>query len=210
MHQYPHNPGSYVGDYFILNFMPGDRSFLSTYNGLRGQLLGFKKKLRPVMPHDTNGLFKEPGLYEVLGDPLIRLEIDRLVEVPLLNLIPEEFKFSDRLLKNQLFLDEARRYKYICELPFIPYNIGDTVLISQHARYDNDFISEILDISFKGTGVYYVICPDNKVDEIRVDKIIDIVQRGEISEIERLGLQLKRTELPFELRILQSKFEDDD
>ena len=54
--------------------------------------------------------------------------------------------------------------------------------------------------------MYYVICPNDDVEEIRVDKIIDVVERGEISEIERLGFIFRRTELPLQHRLLNSKF----
>ena len=138
-----HDPYTYVGDYFTLSFMKGDKSPVAAYNGLRGRLLGFNRRIKPVMSHEVNGLVKEPGLYEILGDPLLRLEIDRVVNIPIINLTPENYRFTDSLPKNQLFLAESRKHKFISELPFIPYNIGDKVLISQHSRYQTDFVSEI-------------------------------------------------------------------
>lgn len=200
------NPETYVGDTFTLNFMKGDKSPVATYNGLKGTLIGFKPRVIPIMPHEVNAVVTEPGIYTTIGDPLIRLEVGAVVEVPMYNLIPVGFNFADRLPKNIHYLEETKKWRFVSELPHTPYNIGDKVLISQHSIYLTDFVSEILDVSFKGTGVYYVICPSDEVEEIRSDKIIDVVQRGEISEIEKLGLILKRTEPTIKQRLLYSQF----
>lgn len=178
---------TYVGDYFNLSFLKSDDTPLKIYDGYRVKLLGFKKAVKAVLPHQVNNLTKEPGFYETIGNPLLKLDGGNVIELPMLNLVPQDYRFTDRLIKNQLYLDEIRKFKYVAELPHIPYNIGDKVLVSHHGLFKDDFISEILDITFKGHGVFYVVCPNDQVVEIQYKTIIDVIEQGELSELDRLG-----------------------
>lgn len=204
------NSDTYVGDYFSLNFLRGDDNPLMPYNGYRCRLLGFKSDVKPFLSHQLNAIVRRPGFYEVLSDPLVKLENDNVVKVPLLNLTPEGYRFTDRLLKNHLYLQEKRKHKFVGELPAIPYNIGDKVLIGGHGQWVDDFISEILDITLKGTGVFYTVSPTDEIQEIRFDRIIDVIEYGELSELERLGKLYRCYESLSDRRISRYRYADDE
>lgn len=204
------NSGTYVGDFFNLSFLKGDDNTLVAFEGYRCKLLGFKREIKPFLNHHLNALVRYPGFYEVIGDPIVKLEDSRVAQIPLINLVPEGYKFTDRLLKNSLYIAETRKHKFLGELPHIAYNIGDKVLVSAHGKIREDFVSEILDIVLKGTGVFYTLSPDDEIQEIRFDRIIDVIEYGELTELERLGKLHRCYESLSKHRISRFKYTDDE
>src|SRR5574343_20362 len=139
-------PETYVGDNFTLAFLRGDQDPLRRYDGYQCKLIGFTHKVIPVLRHQTNQYAKQPGLYQVLGDPVVKLETDLVVKLPLLNLSPIGYAFEDRIEKNLNYQRELKKYRFINELPDIRYNIGDKVLIAKHGQLYDDLISHVVDI----------------------------------------------------------------
>lgn len=204
------DPNSYVGDHFTLNFLRGDDNPLKQYNNTRVRLLGFHKSVKAIFAHEVNALVTEPGFYETLGDPLVKLENGKNVAVAMLNLVPEDYRFSDNLPKNDLYIREKRIYRFVAPLPHIPYNIGDTVLIGGRRGYELDFISLVHDIRFMQAGIYFTVENASEIVNIKMERIIDVIEHGELSELDRLGLLLKRSENLLERRISRFRYSDDE
>jgi hypothetical protein len=203
------NNDSYVGDYFTLNFLKGDKD-LSVLNDQRVLLLGFKKAIKPIFQHQVNVLTKVPGFYETLGDPLVKLDTGLVIQVPFINLIPENYRFTDRLNKNDLYLKEIRKFKFVADLPNIPYNIGDRVLVAEHELVNEDFISEIFDINIRNMRVYYLVSPGDKVLEVRSNTVIDIIDRGSLTELDRLGSLYRPYKTLPKARLMQFGYDNPD
>lgn len=206
----PNDPNSYVGDHFTLNFLKGDDNPLVRFNNTRVRLLGFHKRIKVVFAHEVNAITKEPGFYETLGDPLVKLENGRNVSVSMLNLIPEGYRLTDNLLKNDLYIREKRIYRFISPLPHVPYNIGDKVLIGANRPHNTDFISIIHDIRFLQSGIYVTVENNEKPLDVRMSCVIDVIEHGELSELDRLGMLLKRSENLLDRRISRFKYSDDE
>lgn len=202
------DPSTYVGDHFTLNFLKGDDNPLVKYNHSRVRMLGFKKRIKTVFPHEVNALTKEPGFYETLGNPLVKLENGKNVEVSMLNLVPEGYRLTDNLLKNDLYLRQKRVFRFLCPLPHVPYNIGDKVLIGAHRNYRSDFISIIHDIRFMQSGIYVVVEDDSDARDVKLEYVIDVIEHGELSELDRLGMLLKRSENLLDRRIRSFRYDD--
>lgn len=177
---------TYVGDYFTLNFSSWDENKLRKYNGDVVKHMGFVKAVKPVFSHLTNTLTPEPGFYESIGDAVVKHVTLGILKVPMINLSPCDYRFTDNLVKNYLYFQEIRKFKYLSPLPQIQYDVGDKVLIGAHRNYDDDFFSDILDIDLKRIGVYYVVEYNQNIVEVRSDKIIDVMKHGEYSEIRQL------------------------
>lgn len=200
------NNDSYVGDYFTLSFLNSEKD-LSVLNDQRVLLLGFKKAIKPIFQHQVNVLTKVPGFYETLGDPLVKLDTGTVIQVPFINLIPENYRFTDRLTKNDLYLKEIRKFKFVAELPNVAYNIGDKVLVAEHELVSKDFISEIYDIKIRDMRVYYLVSPGDKVLEVRSNTIIDIIDRGSLTELDRLGSLYRPSKTLPKARLIQFNYD---
>lgn len=195
MTQRSSSPDTYVGDYFTLSFMKGDKEEIAQLDGQDVRLVGFNNKLKLILPHQLNALNKRTGVYRVLGDPLVRTQNNNLVSIPMVNLIPHDFRFSDNLPKNKFYIQELRKKYFISELPHIPYNVGDKVLVSQHSTINNDFVSEVLDIVLKGIYIRLLMCPEDKIIEVPVDKVIDVIEHSSMSDMDYLGASYRASEL---------------
>lgn len=186
---------TYVGDDFTLSFLKAEKNPLGYLEGEQCKLIGFKKDIKVVLNHQVNAITRDPGFYETLGDPLVRLGNSNIIRVALLNLVPIGYSFNDRNPKNTAYLRERKRHRFIRELPLIPYNIGDKILIAQHQSLYDDIVSEILDIEILPSGVFYLIENNDAAQAIRSDKVISLIERGELSELERMGNYFRAYEL---------------
>lgn len=204
------NNDSYVGDYFTLSFIRSEAETLRYLEGQRGKLIGFKSAIKSILPHQVTAFTPYTGFYQTIGDPVLRLDMGNIVQVPIINLVPEGYRFTDRLLKNQKYREEVRRYKYLCELPPIPYNIGDKVLVAGYGTSPEDFVSEILDISFRGNTVFYLFSPKDEIIATPSSRVIDVIEHGELSELERLGKLHQCYESLAKKRISRFKYSDDE
>ncbi len=205
---------TYVGDMFNISVLRADKDSLKVFDGLSCKVIGFKKEIKPIMLHEINANTPIPGFYETLGNPVVRVETGHITEIPMLHLSPIGYRFTDNLLKNSLYLQARRKHKFISPLPSISFNIGDIVLVASHQEFLRDFLSEIIDIKIKSIGVYYIVSPsDNiseEIQEIRYDKIIDVIEHGELTELERLGKLHRCYESLSNRHLSRFKYSDDE
>lgn len=201
---------TYVGDTFTITVMRADKGPLRAFDGLTCKLIGFNKIVKSILSHEINANVPEPGFYETIGDPVVRVETGHIIEIPLMNLVPINYRFTDRLPKNHIYLQAKRKHRFVGNLPLIPYNIGDRVLVSHHGIHKEDFVTEILDVTIKGGFVFFIISPSDKVEEIRYDRVIDVIEHGELTELERLGKLHRCHESFSNRRVSRFRYTDDE
>lgn len=185
---------TYVGDRFALRFIRADKDPLQVLDGELGTLVGFTKSVQYVLEHETTPQIPYPGVYSCLGDAVLRLDLGRIVKVPLANLEPLDYSFDDFNVKNLNYQKEAGKYTYLGPLPFIPHCITDTVLVARHGTFPDDFIGQIVDIDVKGPRIFYMVSVGEDVYPVPQEKIIDVVELGDYSEMRRYQVQMKTLE----------------
>ena len=201
---------TYVGDYFTLSFSNWDDSEYKKYNGEVVKLLGFKPKIKTVFPHEVNRMTPQPGYYQVIGDPVVKHNVHGFFQVPIINLVPCNYRFTDSLPKNYNYIQETRKFTYLGPLPHIPYNIGDKVLVGAHYPFDDDFFSQIMDVQIRAVGIFFLMEYKEDVVAIQNDKIIDVLEHGEFSDIERFGMLQKTYEALNGKRISLQRHHDEE
>lgn len=204
------NSCTYVGDTFTLSFLKAEDLHVKALDTEECVLVGFKKEIRAILNHQVNALTPVPGFYMTLGDPVVRLSNGHILHVPLLNLVPTGYSFNDVNLKNANYRQAKRSFLYLRDLPSIPYNIGDKVLISNGHSEQDDAIVEILDIEVLPRGLNFIVEINGTFSTIPLCRIISLMEPGNLTELERIGKCYRRVELMREdRRISLNAFGDD-
>lgn len=199
---------TYVGDDFTLTFSSWDDHPRRRLNGEAVKLLGFNNKVKIILPHMVSYQIPEPGFYRTLGDPVVKHDYHGHFPVPLINLAPEGYRFTDNIPKNRNYLNEIRKLHFLKPLPSIAYNIGDKILVAAHGRFKDDFFSQILDVAVGVTDVHYIIEHEGRTISISESVIIDALDRGEFSDLERFGILQRSTDRFVQRRILGQPHHD--
>lgn len=142
---------------FQITFMAADKDSLSIYQNYTGVLIGFKKRYMlftdwPAMRHKL-----KPGIYETLGDPVIRLENSRVITLPMLHLSPMEAETKKLLMQNHWYREEARQVKFIKDVPACSYELYDKVLACPMDPVEEDIVGLIADIKLIDGEIWFSI-----------------------------------------------------
>lgn len=185
---------TYIGDKFIINVPITDEDVPKSLNGEIGTLVGFVKKTKYVLEHETSALTPSAGVYTCLGNAVLRLDNGRIIKTDLMNLEPIGYTFDDCNEKNFNYMREVVKHSYLGPLPYVPYTYGDTVLVAKHGRLEDDVIGTVVDTVFKGPQVFYIIDLPNDSIEVAKEKIIDVLELGDFSEQKRYLKQMQTFE----------------
>jgi hypothetical protein len=199
---------TYVGDLFTVSFPKYDKDPLAVLNGQECELIGFRANLQHIFPHRASIMDVGPGIYSTFGNPLVRLETNRIVEMPMSNLVPHGYRFDDmRFVKNRHYRDASDRLRFVGPLPYA-HNVGDVALVAKHHGVKDDFAAPILDVDFHNGGVVYAVEYEDRLKVIRSEMVIDLLELGHYTEEERYWLQMKTLERIMPSRRASFKYDD--
>lgn len=202
------NP-TYVGDTFIINLPPFDDDPLKIYNGYTARLVGFARGIKHVFPHNTLSYNHEPGVYQCLGHPVLRLDTGNLIQLPMSHLEAQDYDLEDiRHPKNLSYWDEEANYKWLAPLPYLKCNVGDQVLIGQHGKLKDDMLGTVHDIQIKGKRVFFTVPEKEELFVVPQSSVIDVLELGEYSEFHRYCRQLDTVRRMFRYQNPGMKYAD--
>jgi len=182
---------TYVGDEFTVRYPRIEKEAIPPYNGMRCKLMGFKARLEYALPHVPRLQHLEPGIYQTIGDPLVKLETGKLLDIPLMYLEPEGYTFEDEIDKNYRYYKEQMTFHRVGELPTIKCNVGDTILIAKDGVLEDDVVATVDDVSVQGSRVIVAFEHEDQLLTVPQTQIIDVLELGPYSEEFRYRRQMK-------------------
>jgi hypothetical protein len=183
---------TYVGDTFIVQLPRSEGREALFLNGMQARLMGFKPHFEYALPHIPRTQFLEPGVYSRLGDPVLKLETGRIIEIPMMFLEPIGYDYDDLIPKNQSYYEQLRQYKWVRELPYLKCNVGDTILIANQGRKRrSDILAQVCDVTICGDSVTFAVEHERGLTTVHPGDIIDVIEFGPYSEEHRYRQQMK-------------------
>jgi hypothetical protein len=182
---------TYVGDVFTIRYPRIPKEEVPVYDGMTCKLMGFKPQVAYALPHIPHLQHLEPGVYRHIGDPVVKLETGKVIELPLMYLQPHGYTWEDEIDKNYRYYNELTKFQWMGDLPPIKCNVGDKILVAKHGVLDNDVVALVDDVSIQGTRVVIGIEHEDDLLVVPQSEIIDVLELGQYSEESRYRRQMR-------------------